>query len=410
MRGTKFATALTLSLAASGSLPVMAQAEELIIWSRGDWGAAITEGFNAKMQAEGRDVTAVNNLIGHADFPIKFTAALSAGEQVDVAAIDLINVPFYASQGALLDITDFLAAEPYFENLNGAQLALGTVDGQHFAAPNAADVSGFAYNKKLFSEVGLDGPPTDWEEMRTACNAFADAGKFLIAWPGASAGGQMFTVMPMAWANGGSWVSADGKAAELDHPKNVEMFEHYRGMMDDGCVPENVGSWQWGDKQDAFLAGTVGMIGTGNFMVAVVQDHLDNVDPGFVPFMSSDGAANSAFVGGDLVAIPATSGNRDLALEYIEYVLSEAGQVDVYTQNGGIPIRSDLFDGNPHLTEDHMVFANASEVGHVPLTVAYQELMDPFLVAAQKIWAGEDIAAVLAEGNAAMQRVIDSAN
>ncbi|MCP4383988.1 MAG: sugar ABC transporter substrate-binding protein [Hyphomicrobiales bacterium] len=404
MKTTVFVTLAALVL------PMAVEAEELIIWSRGEWGAPMVEGFNEKMKADGRDVVAVNNYIGHADFPIKFTAALSAGERVDVASIDLINVPFYASQGALEDITDFLKEQPYYDTLNQAQLHLGTIDGRHFAAPNAADVSGFVYNKKLLTEMGFDGPPENWGDMLTMCEAFAKGGKHFIAWPGANAGGQMFTVLPMAWANGGSWVSEDGKSAELDHPKTVEMFEHYRAMMDLGCVPENVGTWQWGDKQDAFLAGTVGMIGTGNFMVKTVEDHLDKVDPGFAPFMSADGSANSAFVGGDLVAIPATTGNKELAIEFIQYVLSQSGQVDVYTKNGGIPIRSDFFADNPHLTDNHLVFANASEVGHVPFTVVYQELMNPWLVAAQEIWAGGDINEVLAEGDAAMQRIIDAGN
>ena len=84
---------------------------------------------------------AVNNLIGHADFQVKFTAALAAGERVDVANIDLINVPYYAAIGALEDMTDFLKSQPYYDQLNGPMLALGSYDGTHFAAPNAADAS-----------------------------------------------------------------------------------------------------------------------------------------------------------------------------------------------------------------------------------------------------------------------------
>ncbi len=101
---------------------------------------------------------------------------------------------------------------------------------------------------------------------------------------------------------------------------------------------------------------------------------------------------------------------KEAALEYIQYVLSETGQTEIYTKNGGIPIRSDLFEGNPYLTPGHLVFANASAVGNVPFSVVYQELMNPWLEACQKIWAGEDIVATLDAGNAAMQRIIDIGN
>ena len=376
--------------------------EELIVWSRGGWSDWMVEGFNKKMADEGKDIVAVNNLIGHADFQIKFTAALAAGERVDVANIDLINVPYYAAIGALEDITDFLKSKPYYDNLNAPMLSLGTWEGTHFAAPNAADVSGFAYNKKL-----MPTPPKDWAEMASMCEDFAARGQLMMAWPSKSYGGMIFTGMPMGWANGGSWVSDDGKTAELNHPKTVEWYEHYVNMQNIGCVPENVAVWDWPDKQDGFLAGDIAMIGTGNFMINVVGDHAEKVDAGFTAFMSKDGSQNSAFIGGDLIAIPVTTGAKEAALEYLEYVLSEAGQIEVYTKNGGIPIRSDLFEGNPYLTDAHMVFANASSVGSVPFTTVYQELMDPWQVANQRIFAGEDIKTVLDEQTAIMQKIID---
>ncbi len=244
--------------------------------------------------------------------------------------IDLVNVPYYAAVGALSDMTDFLKGKTYYDKLNKAMLALGTLEGKHFAAPNAADVSAFAYNKKLLKQYGFDGPPKNYADMLTMCKAFAGTGKFFMAWPSVSTGGMIFTFQPMAWANGGSWISKDGKKMEINHPKNREAYAHYLKMLDMGCVPKNVAAWDWPDKQDGFLAGDVAMIGTGNFMINQVKDHLDKVDPGFTPFFSKDGSRKSAFVGGDLIAVPATTGNKEAALEYINFVLSREGQVDVF--------------------------------------------------------------------------------
>ncbi|MGA1137437.1 MAG: hypothetical protein ACO30K_14590, partial [bacterium] len=56
---------LMMGLVAMMSL-TNAFAEELIVWSRGDWSDWMVEGFNKKMKAEGKDIVAVNNLIGHA--------------------------------------------------------------------------------------------------------------------------------------------------------------------------------------------------------------------------------------------------------------------------------------------------------------------------------------------------------
>ena len=51
---------------------------------------------------------------------------------------------------------------------------------------------------------------------------------------------------------------------------------------------------------------------------------------------------------------------------------------------------------------------NASTVGDVPYTTVYQELMDPWQVANQRIFAGEDVQTVLDEQNAIMQKIIDA--
>ena len=45
--------------------------EELIIWSRGGWSDWMVEGFNKKMADDGKDIVALNNLIGHADFQVR---------------------------------------------------------------------------------------------------------------------------------------------------------------------------------------------------------------------------------------------------------------------------------------------------------------------------------------------------
>ena len=108
---------------------------ELIVWSRHSPSQNLVDAFNKKMEAEGKDLRAVNSVLG-GDFVPKFTAALAAGERVDVAAIDLIYVPYYTSIGALEDMTDFLKSKDYYENLNGPMMHLGSLDGKHYSAPN----------------------------------------------------------------------------------------------------------------------------------------------------------------------------------------------------------------------------------------------------------------------------------
>ena len=377
--------------------------DTLIVWNRGGWGEWVVEGFNKKMEAEGRALRATSTL--NPEFVLKFNAAMSSGERIDIVAMGTNDLPNYAAMGALTDITDFVTGFDYFDNLNPIHLKQGTLDGRYYAIPNAADVSGFVYNKKL-----MPTPPKDWAEMLSMCKDFAAKDQIMIAWPTKNPGGMRFTGLPMAWANGGSYTSDDGKTAQFNHPKNIEWIMHYKDLYDAGCVPENVSVWDWGDKQDGFLAGDIAMIGTGNFLMNVVKDHTEKVDAGFTPFMSKDGSMTSSYVGGDGISIPVTVGNMEGAKEYLQYALSPEVQIEIYSKNGGLPVRSDLVDNNPYLTEDSKMFLVESRRGYAPYLRPYHEISEVIVTAFQRVLAGEDAQGVFDEANDKFQAILDAAN
>ena len=55
--------------------------DTLIVWNRGGWGEWVVEGFNKKMEAEGRALRATSTL--NPEFVLKFNAAMSSGERIN---------------------------------------------------------------------------------------------------------------------------------------------------------------------------------------------------------------------------------------------------------------------------------------------------------------------------------------
>ena len=82
--------------------------------------------------------------------------ALSSGETPDIVSIDCVLVPYYASIGALKDITTEFSALDYKDTFSGGLLDLSTYDGKQYAVPFAPDVSVLLYNKDIFKANGLD--------------------------------------------------------------------------------------------------------------------------------------------------------------------------------------------------------------------------------------------------------------
>ena len=91
-----------------------------------------------------------------AEFVTKMGAAVAAGEAPDIASIDLIYTPAFASAGQLVDLTEYVNALPYADDLSPAHMTLGEYEGRNYAVPFAAEGSFLIYNVDLFEQAGLD--------------------------------------------------------------------------------------------------------------------------------------------------------------------------------------------------------------------------------------------------------------
>src|SRR5919199_3179130 len=110
------------------------------------------------------------SIIPSAQFVQKFGTAAASGSAPDVASIDLVFLPYFASQGALDDITDLANGLPYKDSLSPAHRKLATYQGKTYALPFTAEASVLYYNKDLFKKAGLDPskPPKSWAEVASA--------------------------------------------------------------------------------------------------------------------------------------------------------------------------------------------------------------------------------------------------
>lgn len=62
------------------------------------------------------------------------------------------------------------------DQINAAGLSMTQVDGAQYGLPYNLGAVGLWYNKDLFEQAGIDGPPATWEELLTDVQTFKDAG------------------------------------------------------------------------------------------------------------------------------------------------------------------------------------------------------------------------------------------
>jgi multiple sugar transport system substrate-binding protein len=344
-------------------------------------------------------------VIPASDFVTKFAAAIAGGQAPDIASIDLIYTPAFAAQGQLEDITDKVQSLPFLKDLSPAHMTLGTYDGHNYAVPFAAEGSFLIYNKGLFKQAGLDPekPPTNWEELLTDARAITALGNDTYGYyfAGNCAGCNAFTYLPLIWASGGDVLSADFSKPTLTDPIVHDALQLYRTMWEEKLIPEGAQVDDGANFVNAFGTGKIGMAGTGAFGINTYKKDFPDLDFGVTLLPGKEGGTAS-FGGGDVIGIPKGSVYVDQAWEFIEWVLSDEVQLEVYAANNNLPLRLSLAD-NKYFKEDPRLATAAStlSVGHTPYSVVYNDLFNdkngPWLLMLQTAIFDGDIDGAITE-------------
>ncbi|MDQ0577217.1 ABC transporter substrate-binding protein [Agromyces albus] len=370
---------------------------------------------------ESHDTQVEVTLVPAADYVQKFGTAAAGGDAPDVASIDLVYVPYFASVGALTDISDQWNDLPYKDDMSPGHVAQGEYDGGVYSVPFTADVSAMFYNKDLFAAAGLDPetPPATMAEVQAAAEAISATGdgNYGFAFSGACGGCNIFTITPYVWASGGNVLSDDGTEAQLDSPDVTAAMQMYRDMWDAGAMPELVQSDSGSNAGDAFKQGKVGIFNWGTFYIGSLEDEADGAkfDWGLAPIPGAEAGEIGSFAGGDNLTIPAGAENPEGAWEFLEWATGDEAQ-GVIADNGVMPTRIDLLE-TLYISKDprFQVFADALEVGKVPYSVIENELFnDPngvwSTMIQEAVFGSGSVDDALAKAQEAAQALLDESN
>jgi multiple sugar transport system substrate-binding protein len=340
----------------------------MTIWARDtqkQFMGALADAYN-----KGHKAQVKVSIIPSAQFVQKFGTAAASGNAPDIASIDLVFLPYFASQGALTDITDLANGLPYKSSLSPAHRKLAQFEGKTYALPFTAEASVLFYNKTLFKKAGLDPdkPPTNYAEMIADAKKVRALGPkyYGFAFAGACGGCNIFEFAPHVWASGGDVLSSDGKKAMLQTPQVTEALNFYRELWNAGVMPSSVKTDAGSFQATAFSGGKLGMTQLGAFAVSTFEKA--KIDFGVAPIVGKDGGSAS-FAGGDEIAIPKASKNKAGAQEFIKWATGEEAQT-VLAKAGIVPVRTDLIDKiYASIDPRYKAFGDGMAKGRTPYSV-----------------------------------------
>jgi multiple sugar transport system substrate-binding protein len=268
---------------------------------------------------------------------------------------DLVNtatiwLPEWVEAGALKTVDSSILSDDLRADFIPAVLTKGAeYEGELWGLPIAAAGRAMFVNTALLSAAGLDEPPANWDDFRTAVAAVHDAtGEFGYGFD--ARGVQAFRYFGFfLWNNGGDFFDADGRAA-FNSPQGVEALEFLVELAGTPAVPDPTGT-QLDDLQPLFTSGRLAMLVDGNFFVAQIRDTAPDLEYVVAPVPVNAGADPVTWGVTDTLVI-AKDAPSELAKAFIDHIYRTEARTEFDVNEGLLPVLQSQAD-DPAFADDN---------------------------------------------------------
>jgi len=311
----------------------------ITVWAMGTEGEALgafAEAFTAENPEADVRVTPIPWDAAHE----RLATAIAADEVPDVAMIGTTWMGEFASTGGLDATPDLIDPSQFFEGAWGSTVVGDTSYG----------VPWYVETRVLYVSAAPDTPaPADWDELKAMAAGLQDAG---ATWginlqPGQTGAWQTF--LPFAWQAGAQIVSDDGTQVTLDTPEFVRALEYYQSFFTEGLAPTDLPE---GSLEPSFVDGDIGAFVSGPWHLGILADlgdegYLDTI--AVVPMPADQQQAS--FIGGANLAVFTSSGNRDSAWKFVEWLSQPETQAEWYVATSDLPAVPEAWESGTLATD-----------------------------------------------------------
>ena len=294
-----------------------------------------------------------------------FTAQLRAGTEPNIFYIDFTDLPQVLTAGQAADITSYVNSQtvPTLKDIVPSAMRAVTAGKTIYGLPTNTYTQGLVYNRKLFSEAGLNpnDPPTTWAQVETDAKAIAKLGNGIEGWGDYSAGNNGgWHFASYMDALGGSTLNANAvpPVADFDNSNGLAILEALHTLRFTDNAMSKTQGLAWGALQAQFGAGKLGMYIAAPddiYNVIVPTDKGNINDIGMGPLPSLTGKPAGSLGGGNayIFAKYDTPAQIKAGIKFIDFEDLTPGQGVTFNyarqKADGLPVGFDepsLFDGS----------------------------------------------------------------
>jgi ABC-type glycerol-3-phosphate transport system substrate-binding protein len=255
-------SALKMGAAAAATLfqPAYLRAQSnkklsILTWNFADQGALLKDEFDAfRAENPGVEIEWLDKK--GPDLPAFYQTQLVAGTAPDIVDLQGALWVEWAANGALMDLTPFVQADPEFpKRFNADYMASWVLNHKTYLIPFYISKTLLFYNKLMFNAAGLPGPPKNFDDIITYAEAMAKDEK-----TGFITLNFDWLYWPLLKMNGIELLTPDLKKPAFNTAEAVAVVDRLAKATETGGINKVAWTGRWVEPNGAFSSGTVGMM------------------------------------------------------------------------------------------------------------------------------------------------------
>jgi multiple sugar transport system substrate-binding protein len=276
-------------------------------------------------------------------------AQLQAGTAPDIFRVDYGTLGVYSSKDVLLDLTSTMDSG-LKKDLIPALLQAVTFEDKVYGVPQQTDTTAVLYRPELLKAAGVTNIPDSldaawtWEEFGEVADKLKASldpkiSPFVYDWQELGA----FRWLTWLFEAGGRMLEDDLKTPALVSPEGRKALAYTTSFFKKSWVPKNTSVKGATYPDAAFISGQVAMAFAGNFLLPGIAEGVKKKFDWQVTYQPRDKRASSDLGGNALVAT-STSKNKDLAAEFLAFMVDPKSMRLFCEKSLELPTRQSLVD------------------------------------------------------------------
>lgn len=295
------------------------------------------------------NITNVHQSYAHINSQLQL-AVSSGGDVPDVAYMNSQQLGFHLNHGTLEDITDYVRAAPWYDDLDPLALQACTgPDGRIYCVP------GHIYSRFTFywKEHWPQGFPADTESFLSEAARLREQGTYAMTFKGSEVASAESFYFGLIYSFGGRYADEEGTATWAS-PETVRAIDVVRTLLQNSYAPDVVLATGF-DHERVFTDGSAAAFSGGSWSMIYLHPLTA---PGGTRYDAGSGSVPAALEAGDLGlahylaapgsepvtlitvpswAIPKGSPHPEQARRFLDAVMTPARNADYALATGGVP-------------------------------------------------------------------------